>query len=629
MAKGLLGNDTVDLRCVVATMMRLVPSRPERRIIEMCDAATVVRHLISHPIRSHHAIRARQAHVTDDRLIPASPSRAEAGGRRVIRPRTIAGRCACLSGTDGGQSRLAPPRERSNHLFERLIQQRAAGGRARGDGHICFCRAAAATVLSAVRTTTALTCSSHILLLPILYCAAAAERFPACRATHDGFGPGGIQCLHHRHPEPCPRGHPARRRQLGLGRQDAGAGERVQYLLHPARPGRCIRSESVRPTPDRPRARDADTTPTVRYWQLKGGIAGEPFKIPFVGPFHESVKPSFEKYYAKWLTGTLSCVSVFHKFVIIASNRDMSRKVFNSPTYVKPCVVDVASKLLRPENWVFLDGKEHVEYRKGLNGLFTRQALETYLPGQQEVYREYFEEFLQMSRERQHQGQPFVYKLRELMCAVSCRTFVGHYMSREGVKRIADDYYNITAAMELVNFPIIIPYTKTWYGKKAADAVIEAFSQCAAKARVRMRQKGAEPECIVDRWLLQMIASERYRERVARGEKVPDEEKPAMLLRNFSDYEISMTVMTFLFASQDATSSACSWMLQLLADRPEMLAHVREEAKAIRPDPSKPVTMDMLENMVSFTIETPERERGVKESERERERERERVCVCV
>lgn len=334
---------------------------------------------------------------------------------------------------------------------------------------------------------------------------------------------------------------------------------------------------------------------------MKANLVGDPFKIPFVGPFFESVNPKFHKYYEKWVSAPLSCVSVFHKFVIIAATRDMARKVFNSPAYVKPCVVDVAHKLLRPDNWVFLDGKEHVEYRKGLNGLFTRQALETYLPGQQEVYHEYFEEFLQLSKSCDYKAQPFVYKLRELMCAVSCRTFVGHYMSREAVKRIADDYYNITAALELVNFPIIIPFTKTYYGKKASDKALEAFSNCAAKAKVRMRQKGAEPECIMDRWIMQMMESERYRERVAKGEKVPDDEKPAMLLRKFSDLEISMTIFTFLFASQDATSSACSWTLQCMADRPEMLAKVREEGRRIRPDRSREVTMEDLDNMVSLS----------------------------
>lgn len=335
----------------------------------------------------------------------------------------------------------------------------------------------------------------------------------------------------------------------------------------------------------------------MSYWRQKGNLVGDRFKLPFVGPFFDSVKPEFNKYYVKWISGDLSCVSVFHKFVIIASTRDMARKVLNSPTYVKPCVVDVAHKLLRPENWVFLDGKEHVEYRKGLNGLFTRQAMETYLPGQQEVYDEYFQEFLSMSKAKDDKPQAFVYKLRELMCAASCRTFVGHYMSREGVKKIADEYYCITAALELVNFPIILPFTRTWYGKKAADQVLEAFSICAAKAKVRMRQKGVEPECIMDRWVVQMFESERYRERIAKGEQVPQEEKPAMLLRMFTDLEISMTVFTFLFASQDATSSACSWLLQLLADRPEMLAKVREEGDRVRPDHKSMLRLEDLEQM--------------------------------
>jgi C-22 sterol desaturase len=331
----------------------------------------------------------------------------------------------------------------------------------------------------------------------------------------------------------------------------------------------------------------------LSYWRQKGSLVGPAWKIPFIGPFLESVWPKFEAYHAKWLSAPLSCVSVFHKFVIIASTRDMARQIFNAPAYVKPCVVDVAIKLLRPENWVFLDGKAHVEYRKGLNGLFTRQALAAYLPGQQEVYEEYFEAFHETSENARktqsgvgpdNGGTKFVYALRELTAAVACRTFVGHYMSHAQVKEIADDYYYITAALELVNFPIIIPFTKTWYGKKAADKVLETFASCAAKARIRMKQPGAKAECIMDRWIVEMMESERYRERIASGETVPAEEKPQHVLREFTDFEISMTIFTFLFASQDATSSAASWLLQLTADRPEVLKKVRDEGKAIMGD---------------------------------------------
>lgn len=62
------------------------------------------------------------------------------------------------------------------------------------------------------------------------------------------------------------------------------------------------------------------------------------------------------------------------------------------------------------------------------------------------------------------------------MCAVSCRTFAGTYMPEETIKQIADNNYKITAALELVSFPIILPFTRTWYGKKCADMALEEFT---------------------------------------------------------------------------------------------------------------------------------------------------------
>ncbi|GAB7357717.1 hypothetical protein MBLNU459_g0380t1 [Dothideomycetes sp. NU459] len=334
----------------------------------------------------------------------------------------------------------------------------------------------------------------------------------------------------------------------------------------------------------------------IMYIVRKGSIVGPAFKIPFIGPFLESVNPKFEAYHAKWMSGPLSCVSVFHKFVVIASTRDMARKVFNSPTYVKPCVVDVAHKLLRPSNFVFLDGKAHVDYRKGLNGLFTRHALELYLPGQEEVYKQYYKRFLDISK-AQGKPVPFMAEFRELMCAVSCRTFVGHYISDDAVKKISDDYYMITAALELVNFPFILPFTKTWYGKKAADMVLDEFAKCAAKSKVRMAA-GGTITCILDGWVKAMMDSEEYRQKLATGVTVEVSEKPTQVIRTFTDIEISMTLFTFLFASQDATSSAATWLFQLMADRPEILDKVREENLRMRNgDRNVPYTMDMLENM--------------------------------
>jgi len=275
----------------------------------------------------------------------------------------------------------------------------------------------------------------------------------------------------------------------------------------------------------------------------------------------------------------------------------MSRKVFNSPSFAKPCVVDVAHKLLGADNWVFLDGKAHVDFRKGLNGLFTRKALESYLPGQEEVYNVYFEKFLKVSEDAGGQPVPYMPEFREVMCAVSCRTFVGHYISDEAIKKIADDYYLITAALELVNFPIIIPYTKTWYGKKAAEMVLAEFSKCAAKSKIRMAA-GGDITCIMDGWVKTQLESAAYRKRLEKGLSMEGIQKPSPLLRDFTDYEISQTIFTFLFASQDATSSAATWLFQTMAQRPDVLDKIREENLRLRGgDRNKPISMDILDGM--------------------------------
>jgi sterol 22-desaturase len=51
----------------------------------------------------------------------------------------------------------------------------------------------------------------------------------------------------------------------------------------------------------------------VSYILNKGSIEGPSMKMPFIGPFLQSMDPKFEEYYAKWASGPLSCVSVFHK----------------------------------------------------------------------------------------------------------------------------------------------------------------------------------------------------------------------------------------------------------------------------------------------------------------------------
>lgn len=323
----------------------------------------------------------------------------------------------------------------------------------------------------------------------------------------------------------------------------------------------------------------------IMYQIRKGSIAGPRFKIwPIIGPFLESLDPKFEEYKAKWDSGPLSCVSIFHKFVIIASSRELARKILGSPKYVKPCVVDVAIKILRPTNWVFLDGKAHSDYRRSLNGLFSQKALEIYIPVLEKYMDKYLDIFCKFDGPRE-----FFPEFRELLCALSLRTFCGDYITEDQIKVIADNYFRITAALELVNFPIIIPYTKTWYGQRIADDTMKIFEKCAGMAKIHINDEDGSPTCVMDEWIHLM--------REARESHLEDSDQK-LLIREFTNREISEAIFTFLFASQDASSSLACWLFQIVADRPDVVAKIREEQMRVRNnDPLQPLSLDLINEM--------------------------------
>ncbi|KFA46224.1 hypothetical protein S40293_07166 [Stachybotrys chartarum IBT 40293] len=336
------------------------------------------------------------------------------------------------------------------------------------------------------------------------------------------------------------------------------------------------------------------------YIQRKGPIAGPMFKIPFMGPFIQALYPNFDEYLAQWASGPLSCVSVFHKFVVLASDRDLAHKVFKSPTYTKPLIVPLAPQILRPNSLVFLNGKAHTEYRKGLTTLFSTEALSTYLPVQEKVYADHFDKFVMASKANGGKPMEFMKHFREINCALTCRTLFGDYISQEAVAKIAEDYYQVTDAFELVNIPfsIYIPFTKCWRGMRIANAVRAEFAKCATACKANMAS-GAEATCIVDQWVLRMMESKRYRDRIAAGEV--EAEKPRDLIREFTDDEIAETLFTFLFAAQDASSSATTWLFQIVAQRRDVMERLREENLAVRGgDKTRPFELSML-NSLTYT----------------------------
>ncbi|KAL8280890.1 hypothetical protein RQP46_006569 [Phenoliferia psychrophenolica] len=330
----------------------------------------------------------------------------------------------------------------------------------------------------------------------------------------------------------------------------------------------------------------------------KGKLPGWKWQIPLIGQFADSLHPSMEAYKKTWAPPMMA-VSVFNIFIVMASTTDLARRVLNSSTFTEPCLVRSAKQILLPENWVFLNGKVHNEYRKGLNCLFTRQALGIYLKVQDRIYRRCFSEWV---KDPSPEHKPFQMIFRDLNMETSLRVFCGSYIAEDNVREISAKYWQITKALELVNFPFAFPGTKVWGACRARAATVGYLSDAAAASKKAIAA-GKEPDCLLDAWVTEILQAKTWRER-AEGDDTT--ERPNLILREYSNHEMALVLLSFIFASQDAMSSSITFAFQHLADYPEVLAKVREEQLRVRGTADTPISLELLDEMPYLNSVTKE-----------------------
>lgn len=235
---------------------------------------------------------------------------------------------------------------------------------------------------------------------------------------------------------------------------------------------------------------------------------------------------------------------------------------------------------------VFLHGKVHADYRKALNVLFTKKALSIYLPIQENIYRKYFKQWMS---DPTPEPKPYMMAMRDLNMETSLRVFTGNHMDDAAAAEISDKYWLITVALQLVNFPLALPGTNVYNACQARKVAMKHLTAAAASSK-RYMAEGNEPTCLLDAWIGEMIQA-----RQGSGE----EEQRRVLSREYTDHEIAMVVLSFLFASQDAMTSAIVFLFQRMSEHPEILAKVREEQYRIRGgDLEQATTLDMVDDMV-------------------------------
>lgn len=172
-----------------------------------------------------------------------------------------------------------------------------------------------------------------------------------------------------------------------------------------------------------------------------------------------------------------------------------------------------------------------------------------------------------------------MFPARVLSMDLSLRVFCGPHISDEAAREINEKYWLITRALELVNFPLAFPGTKVYKAIQARKVAIKFLSLAAERSKISMAA-GNEPECMLDAWIRE-LESPTYKGR-----------------RDFDNREMAMVLFSFLFASQDALSSALIYGFQHLADYPDILAKVREEQDRVRGgDAEKAITLEMMDEM--------------------------------
>ncbi|KAF7292607.1 Cytochrome P450 [Mycena indigotica] len=313
------------------------------------------------------------------------------------------------------------------------------------------------------------------------------------------------------------------------------------------------------------------------YRLKKRHLPGPAWTIPLIGRFADSVHPTMENYRKGWDSGPLSVASVFNIFIVMASSNEYARKIMNSPLQVEPCLVHSAKSILLPENWIFLNGKTHVEFRRGLTALFTRKALGIYVAIQDKTTRAHFAQWSQEFSS----AKPIMWNARHLNMATSLRVFCGSHIPDEATREIGDTYWHITKALQLVNFPFAFPGTNVYNAIQSRKVAMRWLTLAAHRSKLAMlNADSAEPTCLLDQWV-RVLADPAYKGR-----------------KDFTDEEMALVVFSFLFASQDAMSSGLIYGFQHLVDHPAVLDKVRDEQDRVRKgNYETPLTIEMLDDM--------------------------------
>jgi len=309
-------------------------------------------------------------------------------------------------------------------------------------------------------------------------------------------------------------------------------------------------------------------------------LPGFSFVPPFVGMLFQMILSPWSFYQKLEALGDMAYTSVVGKSVIHVRDTATTRKIYASRNF--ELHLSWGARAILSDNCIaFLHGNAHKELKKQLFPLFTPKAISTYIPVQERCIRTFINKWLDECKGLT-EFRPLA---RDMNMAASIDSFVGPRNAGRHRLEIIRLYYIMNQGF--LSFPINLPGTTLWKSIKAREALIALLIEIGRDCHKNLLA-GAEPEGMIDVWIKHMI------ERDGRGEM------PYKTLET-----VAYAIMSFMFASQDATTSALVWTLALMADHPDWLARVREEQKRLRPN-NEAITLDLMNQMEHTTMAVKE-----------------------
>lgn len=286
----------------------------------------------------------------------------------------------------------------------------------------------------------------------------------------------------------------------------------------------------------------------LQYYYKKKSIPGPRFKIPIVGDLLKSFNPTFDGYLQQW-QGNLRCTTVLHKFIVFVNSAQTVREVLARPETFVPAGPASFRDMMDPNNWIFLTGVRHSNYRKMLKPLFDKNSLEKYQELQTGIFLKYINKWIEMCK-----VNTFIKiqdEVRDLNIESSLEVICGlNNLQPSAIGDISRGFYDMLQSLQLVNIPINLPFTALGKGLRAKEKILDHLRFAVRTVKGKGYILENSERSLLEKWICS---------------------NPEV-----SDEDMAITLLSMLFAGQDAATSAMVWSIQILADHPDIVYRLRE-----------------------------------------------------